>query len=207
MYNAKYTEIFHTSLDVAVEVLALAFENAPLIRYLLPHQGSMYYSQIREFFRFTCETRLDLGWPLIGTLSNTQLTGVACISVPENKDWPTSLVKKYEKLMSFIGTESVSRLERFSNLSNHYTLRQPHYYLSAIGIHPNFQGRGFGRVLLDTVHEMSELHPASTGVYLETANPVNVPFYEHFGYHLVSKDKLDDIVDLWYMFRPNDAQN
>jgi len=207
MYNANCTEIFRDSLDEAVEVLALAFENAPLIRYLLLHQGTVYFSRIREFFRFACEIRLDLGWPLIGTTDNNQLTGVACISIPEKSDWPTSLVKKYKKLKSFVGTESVNRLERFSNFSDRYTLKQPHYYLSVIGIHPDFQGCGFGRVLLDTIHEMSESHPTSTGVYLETANPVNVPLYEHFGYQLVSKDKFDDILDVWYMFRSSNVKN
>jgi len=200
-------QIPRDDLDQAVEVLALAFENGPLIRYLLPHQGSEYFGQIRELFRFTCEIRLDLGWPLIGILSNTQLTGVTCISLPESKKWPTSLVTKHEKFKSIIGTESVNRRERFSNLTDQYVPSQSHYYLAAIGIHPNFQKQSLGSVLLNAVHDMSEVHPASTGVFLETANPVNVPLYEHFGYHLVSKVKLDNIIDIWYMFRPNNVKN
>lgn len=200
-------EVFSDSLDEAVEVLALAFENDPFIRYIHSHQGTTYLDQVRELFRFVCEARLELRWPLIGTTSNSQLTGVACISVPEKKDWPTSLVEKYEKLKSFIGDESVSHLQRFSNLSHQYAPRQSHHYLAAIGIHPEFQGQGFGRLLLDAVHEMSESHTESTGVYLETAKQENVALYEHFGYHLVSKDKLDDTVDIWYMFRPNNVKN
>lgn len=200
-------DVFSDSLDEAVEVLALAFENDPFIRYTLFHQGAIYFDQVRELFRFVCEARLDLRWPLIGTASNSKLTGVACISVPEKKDWPTSLVEKYEKLKSSIGYESVNRLERFTNLSHQYAPRQSHHYLAAIGIHPKFQGQGFGRLLLNAVHEMSESHTESTGVYLETAIQVNVALYEHFGYHLVSKDKLDDTVDFWYMFRPNNVKN
>jgi hypothetical protein len=50
---------------------------------------------------------------------------------------------------------------------------------------------------------MSDLHGEATGVYLETALPENVALYRHFGYELLGRDKLDDAVDFWYMFRPS----
>ncbi len=207
MSDATYTEIYHDSLDEAAEVLALAFENDPFIRYVLSHHGAAYLSQVRELFRFTCEIRLDLGQPVIGTTNGTRLTGVTCISVPGKKEWPTALKEKSERFNSIIGAESAGRLGRFSNLGDQYIPSQPHYHLIVIGTHPDFQGQGLGRVLLDAVNEMSESHPASTGIRLESTNPVNVPLYEYFGYHLVSKEKLDDIVDLWFMFRPNNIEN
>ncbi|MFC2035076.1 hypothetical protein ACFLUJ_03015 [Chloroflexota bacterium] len=46
-----------------------------------------------------------------------------------------------------------------------------------------------------------------TTICLETTNSVNVPLYDHFGYHLLSKDKLDRIVDIWFMFRGSKEKN
>ena len=201
-----WIEIGPGSLNAAADVLALAFENDPLMRYVF--SGSATYSvHVREAFRFVCEARLELGWPLIGTTSDSGLTGVACLSPPEERVWPASLVKKYDRLQSSLGYESFNRLGRFSRLSRKHAPAQGHYYLAAIGVHPEFQGRGLSRVLLDGVKEMSESHAASTGVYLETALQENVTLYEHFGYQVIAKDKLDAAVELWYMFRPNKSSN
>jgi len=207
MQDVKYTDISRDSLDEATEVLTLAFENDPFVLYILNHHGVAYLSQVRELFRFTCEICLDLGRPLIGTTKNTKLTGVASISVPEKKDWPTSLIEKNKMFNSNIGIESVNRLGRFSALSTQHAPIEPHHYLMDIGVHPNFQGQGLGRVLLEAVDTISESHPTSTGIHLSTTNPLNISLYKHFGYQQLSNDKLDDIVDVWFMFRPNKDKN
>ena len=196
-------DIDRDSSGEAAEVLALAFEDDPFIRYLFPGQADI--SRVRQLFHFICESRLELEWPLIGTASEGKLTGVACVSMPEKKKWPPALTGKYEILQSSIGDISANRMSRFSKLSQKYAPKQSHCYLAVLGIHPEFQERGLGAVLVDAVGKMSESHPESTGVFLETAKQANVTFYEHFGYRLVAKDKLDDIVDFWYMFRPNKA--
>ncbi|MFQ5795461.1 MAG: hypothetical protein ACE5JP_10490 [Candidatus Bipolaricaulia bacterium] len=75
-----------------------------------------------------------------------------------------------------------------------------------MGVHPETQGKGHRRALLNAIHALSEAHPTSIGVALDTENPVNVPLYKHFGYRIVKKTKLDD-VDVWCMFRPNGAED
>lgn len=47
-------------------------------------------------------------------------------------------------------------------------------------------------------------HPTSSGVALDTTNPVNVPFYEHHGYRVLKQMRVDDALDVWCMFRPDD---
>jgi ribosomal protein S18 acetylase RimI-like enzyme len=197
----SWIEIGPRYLDAAVEVLALAFQNDPLMMYAC--SGPAYASYVREVFRFVCEARWELGWPIIGTTGDSGLNGVACLSAPGEKVWPPSLVKKYDRLQASVSNEAFNRMGRFSRLSRKYSPAPPHYYLAAIGVHPAFQERGLGGVLLGAVHGMSESDPESTGVYLETARPENVRLYEHFGYRVFARDKLDDAVEFWYMFRPN----
>ncbi len=196
----SWIEIRPDSLDAAAGVLALAFENDPLMKYVF--SGPAYSRHIGDLFRFVCEARLELGWPIIGTSSDGRLAGVACLSPPEDKAWPPSLAEKYDRFRSSINPESFDRLGRFSRLSRKHAPGQSHFYLAAIGVRPEFQGRGFSRVLLDAVGEMAESHAESTAVYLETTRPENVTLYEHFGYRVFATDVLDDAVDLWYMLRP-----
>ena len=71
-----------------------------------------------------------------------------------------------------------------------------------IGVHPEAQGRGYGRMLLDAVQALSEGHSTSTGVALDTENPENVPIYEHCGYRVIAETNLEG-VPIWCMLRPN----
>jgi hypothetical protein len=63
---------------------------------------------------------------------------------------------------------------------------------------------GYGRRLLDEVQALSDAHPTSTGVGLDTEKPSNVSFYEHCGYRVTGKTNLKH-VDIWCMFRENGA--
>ena len=196
-------EVNRDSLEEAVEVLTLAFENDPCGSDMLYREQSGYLDKVREIFRFTCLARIELGIPCIGTIRDSRITGIACISVPEKQKWPDSLTAASERMNSVIGRESSNRLKRFTELSNNYAPAEPHHYLAALGVHPEYQGQGFGRMLLDKVREIAENHPTSAGVYLDTARLKNVRLYEYFGYKQAGKDKLDGAVDLWYMFREN----
>jgi ribosomal protein S18 acetylase RimI-like enzyme len=71
-----------------------------------------------------------------------------------------------------------------------------------LGVHPNFQNKGYARALLETLHARSEAHPTSIAVYLETAKEQNVAFYKYFGYHLITQVNINGMKN-FIMFRPN----
>ncbi|CAN5128123.1 GNAT family N-acetyltransferase [soil metagenome] len=60
---------------------------------------------------------------------------------------------------------------------------EPHWYTMVLGVDPELQGQGFGRNLMRPIFERS----AAEGVpiYLETAQPKNVTFYERLGFRLL----------------------
>ncbi len=58
-----------------------------------------------------------------------------------------------------------------------------HWYVMVVGIEPTAQGLGLGRALLAPILE--EARRDRLPCYLETAQPNNVPFYEHLGFHVL----------------------
>jgi ribosomal protein S18 acetylase RimI-like enzyme len=56
----------------------------------------------------------------------------------------------------------------------------PHYYLSVLGIVPEFQGRGLGAMLLAPTIEQARRE--SLSLYAESTNPNNLAFYERQGF-------------------------
>ena len=178
-----------------------------MVQYVWSGRGqqSAFHRQLRELFQVGCAVCLDLESPLLGCLVDAKLVGVACVTEPVDKPWPDSLRTKHERFKSVIGAEAARRMEAYEQLIGQYRPQLPNYFLGAIGVHPEAQGKGYGRNLLDAVQALSEAHPTSTGVALSTEKAENVPMYEHCGYRVTAKTNLDQ-VEVWGMFRPNAMQ-
>lgn len=73
-------------------------------------------------------------------------------------------------------------------------------YLMALGVAPQFQGKGYGGKLLRAVIKDSENHKLP--LYLETATKKNVEMYNKFGFNVIEQVILPKIeVPLWCMIR------
>jgi ribosomal protein S18 acetylase RimI-like enzyme len=203
MTQVDVVDVTPERLDEAVDVLACAFMNSPLIK-LFYGGGHDYARTVRDAFGITCEARLTLGEYVKGVQINNRLVGVACIATPGEKQWPDELEQKFDDFAHRSGTNCMELLNQYGALTAPHNAAEPHFYLIALGVHPNFQGRGYGRRLLDEVQSLSEAHPTSTGVGLDTEKPSNVSFYEHCGYRVTAKTRLET-VDIWCMFRADNA--
>lgn len=198
-------DIPHERVDEAATVLARAFEDYPLMHYILADSGNDYKRHVWDAMRFTCEARLTLGNSLKGVEENGRLVAVACIDHPEEKIWPDSLEQGFDALIESLSEQAATRFSQFGELVGAHHPQQPHFYLVVLGVQPEAQRQGYGRALLSMVQEMSESHPLSTGVGLDTETIANVPLYKHCGYQVTGEARLGD-VDMWFFFRPNGAQ-
>ncbi|MBT4511952.1 MAG: GNAT family N-acetyltransferase [Chloroflexi bacterium] len=139
-------------------------------------------------------------------MSDSRLVGVSCIQPPDIESQPNPEPSQYEmRFGAFIGEQVMQRVMKYAQVTSEHIPDESHFYLTALGVHPDEQRKGYARALLNAVHELSNAYPTSIGVSLDTGNRANVPMYEYFGYRIVAKTKLKEL-DLWCMFRPNEAQ-
>lgn len=78
--------------------------------------------------------------------------------------------------------------------------KQPHCYLLTIGVRPPYQGRGYGRALLEPLLQSCD----SEGVpaYLETATEINIRIYARYGFTVMDQFNLPfDGPKIWTMWR------
>lgn len=66
---------------------------------------------------------------------------------------------------------------------HHRDVPAGHWYVLVVGVSPAAQGGGLGRALLQPV--MDRADAAAQPCYLETAQPNNVPFYQHLGFRQI----------------------
>ena len=74
---------------------------------------------------------------------------------------------------------------------------EEHVYLWFLAVDPKHQRGGVGRALLARVHE-----EATAPVYLDTANPANVPYYASNGYEETGRRPAPRGARMWFMTRP-----
>lgn len=189
-------------VDEIAQLLALAFENGSGLSQICNAQGEELRRRLRFLFRAGYTLQSAANQPLLRVTKDAQVAGVAVIQEPESYfplwtqiQWLLQVSVGVSPLVAWRLWQNMRILER------HHP-PEPHYYLVFLGVHPHFQGKGYARALLDALHARSESHPLSRGVYLETANPRNVPFYQYFGYELKTQVNIKG-VDNFILFRPN----
>ena len=79
--------------------------------------------------------------------------------------------------------------------------KEPHLYLQALGVDPDFQKKHYGSALLERLRVEACARPEITGVYLETATEENVAFYSARGYQILG-ELYPQGVKIWRMFQP-----
>ena len=83
----------------------------------------------------------------------------------------------------------------------------PHYYLFALGVHPDARGEGIGRRLMRAMFERADRERRP--VYLETQEDRNVRLYESLGFDVVSAEpfpKLDGLMNYGMVRRPDASE-
>lgn len=75
-----------------------------------------------------------------------------------------------------------------------------HFCLGVIGVDRSLQGQGAGVRLLAALCALSAADARSTGVYLETGTPADLPFYERHRFAVRGEDDLAG-APLWCLFR------
>lgn len=80
---------------------------------------------------------------------------------------------------------------------------RPHWYLDQLATDPSRQGQGHGRALLGHGIE-ARLARQKLPLFLFTANPRNVPFYQGAGFAVIREERVgvpEDGFRLWSMLR------
>lgn len=188
----------------AVEVLASAFHDYPVMRFVLKTKGEEYARQLKALMEFYCEARLAKNRPVLGIRKEDLLVAVALIDETSLRPW-AEMQSELLRLKGIIGEEAYSRLELYERLSSRGEPSTPHHFLGMIAVRPEHQGKGYSRVLMDAVKHMSAEDPQSSGVCLSTEDLENVRLYKHFGYQIIAEIDIEGLHS-WCMFLSTESK-
>ncbi len=190
-----------SELHDAAEALTRALYDDPFFRAIEPDStgrrsvlqrqmcGALRYSLKHGLVETTPELEAVAVWLPPG---NTQVTVRTMVRAGPLTTWEMMALppKAMRRAASF--RQPLDRLQQRS-------APDPHWFLWILGVDPRYQRQGLGTKLVR--HRLGEI--GETPVYLETAQRLNLPFYERLGFEVADIAKIPErLVTFWGMISP-----
>lgn len=166
----------------ALATLVRAFEQYPMLVDAVPDPGGrvataevLYGAILHDCFRH------GEVW------ATPHLRAIACWLPPE-RAYPGFFRQAWAGMWQFAfwpGPRGMFRLmahDQVGQALHHQYAGDPHWYLSTIGVDPDYRRQGLAGQLLRPA--LARAQAAGLPCYLETHDPVNVPLYERFGFRV-----------------------
>jgi ribosomal protein S18 acetylase RimI-like enzyme len=192
-----------TDTEQAVKIFAEAFKDDPM-NILIFEDDSTRYEMVETIYRFVVFYVVpEMKYELKGLEVDGELAGAVVFTTTDSrKEWSESLMGEGQKTGERTGERYGDMIREYYSKAIKNRPKAPHFYINEIAVNKEFQGRGYGKALLNYAESLSDSNPASTGVALDTSNPENIKFYEHLGYKLTKKFRFHGIKG-YSMFKPN----
>ena len=178
--------------------LGRAFFDDPVMSWMLPDARVRRHRLHRLFESLTRHHHLARGGVEVATADH----GIAAAALWDPPgQWRQTPAEELRALPSLLWSFGLS-LRRGSVVEEIMKAahpEEPHWYLAVIGSDPDVRGTGFGQALMGSRLDRCDAEHAPA--YLESSNPVNVPYYERFGFEVTGELKLPgggpSLIPMW----------
>lgn len=173
-----------SQIKQAYIVMARAFQDDPLFRYLIPDDARRA-RLMPSFHSITIRYAMRYG----EVYTTPEIGGVSCWLPPGHTMptiWGTLRAALHGAPVSF-GLSGLRRylpIGAYTEKVHDQAASGPHWYLWELGVDPLRQHQGIGGQLMQPILERAARD--NLPCYLETMNEINVPFYEKRGFSVVS---------------------
>lgn len=183
--------VTESSQDRAVEVLAAAFHDDPLLNWMFGEGVDLI-----PFFELTLPLFVPHGLTYIDPLGR----GAAVWLAPGQRlRWRYRLSDAL-RVARLSGLRGVCKMVTAGVKTEQFHPAEPHYYLFAIGARPEHQGQGVGTALIS--HMLRICDEKVMPAYLENSKEENLPFYRGHGFRVTRKVRFTGSAPpIWLMWR------
>jgi len=147
---------------------------------------------------------MERGMPVRVARDAAGIHGVTMGYTTARPTWPRAVAEDWDHFERAI-PGFTDRMAVYDEIADQGMPKLPHYYLGVLGVDPARHGQGIGARLLKAFCDLSAADPLSGGVFLETANPSNIRFYERGGFVVTGQGRLGS-ANLWCMFLHHGAR-
>ena len=185
-------------VPVLAETLSQAFDDDPVISWVIRGDGKRP-DALRRLFTYILRESIPHG-----EVTTTQDLDACAVWLPPGV-WtePSGPLESLRMLPETLRWTGLGRLQRYRAMDAAEFAkrpREPHFYLSILGVKPSRRGQGLGSALLS--HTLSRLDDVDLPAYLENSNEANASLYMHHGFKVMDEIRLrEGGPTMWCMWR------
>jgi ribosomal protein S18 acetylase RimI-like enzyme len=189
-----------SQLERAAEVLARAFHDDPVVRFIFPNEKGR-----TPWLKMMFGVQVRLGHRYGRVYTTEDFAGVAVWLAPENVGLsPWQYLRAHGLTFGFntpLGVLKRSlRFLGYAQKLHRQCITAKHWYLPYLGVEPAHQGKGTGSRLLKPVLEQADAD--GLPCFLETASERTIRLYERHGFVIIREgNTLRGGPRLWAMLR------
>jgi ribosomal protein S18 acetylase RimI-like enzyme len=183
-------------MDAVCEVIGLAFADNPSSLANVRGDRKRAGQTMRDAVRIA-----KFGRPWSHALVAVHAEGI--IGALNAAEWPHCQLSRVDKIktapsMIRIMKSALPRAMAMMNKREAADPHEPHWHVGPVGVRPEHQGRGVGRLLLESF--LTEVDEQEVAAFLETDVDRNVLLYEKMGFTVTSRQEIVG-VDTRFMWR------
>lgn len=181
-------------LDGVVGTLTSSFHDDPIMAWSFPDPG-VRPRRLEVMWRFLAEGRYLPGG------ASTTLAGHQAVALwrrPDD-DRQESFWAEHSERFAVAMEGDLDRMGALSVVMGDHHPTEPHWYLLALGVRPELQGRGLGSALLE--HTLAQIDRRREPAYLEASNARSRVLYERFGFEATAEFSVEGSPPMWPMWR------
>ncbi|MGH6873134.1 MAG: GNAT family N-acetyltransferase [Rhizomicrobium sp.] len=180
--------------DPLCATLARAFYDDPVFTHFLPDDATRLAKLVRVW-----RIIFRLGLPHKACFVTEGYESVTLWRPPDG--WHVSVldyILNGPALIAVFGT-GLGRVLSTMDMMEKVHPHTPHWYLQTIGTDPQFQGKGYGGVIMRD--RLAAVDAAHMPCYLESSKDTNIPIYQSFGFKLTGEMQVPGGPRIWPMWR------
>jgi GNAT superfamily N-acetyltransferase len=181
----------------AARIITDALLDDPGWRAVGPDDRKRRRRVLLGYHRAVVEVTHRHGGPIYGAFRDNNLAAVAVTFAAGLHPAPAYTFARYVPPFLRAGPATVVRALRASAVQDKGHPPDDHHFVWQLAVDPPAQRSGLGRALLTRTAE-----DANVPLYLDTANPANLPYYAGFGFEEIGSAPLPRGATMWFMKRP-----
>ena len=185
----------------AGEILGRSLKDDPASIHVIPDKEDRH-AKIHHVFQMTSCLGVRFG-EVHATSPNLEAIAVWLPFKVYKVKFFNALICSLKAKMYKLGMEASKRVKPIQEADKEAHLEfapTDHWYLQTLGVDPQYQGKGYGTILVKYMLDKIDKNPLP--VFLETSNQRNVRFYEKLGFKVMKEYLVPETeVTQWYMLR------
>jgi GNAT superfamily N-acetyltransferase len=190
-------EVASDDFAEAARVITDALLDDPGWRAVGPDDRDRRRRVLLGYHRAVVHVTASHGGPIYGAYRDGQLAAVAVTFAAGLHPPPAYTFARYVPPFLRAGPATIARALRASAVQDKGHPPEPHHFVWQLAVDPPHQRSGLGRALLAHTADHAE-----APLFLDTANPDNVPYYVSCGFQETGQADLPRGATMWFMTRP-----